>query len=88
VLFSDHHAGAFSSIQRVASVCVTKPGTWWHLPSAHATRDVILLDRNLPDMSGFDVLRSLRLSKVKTPILILSAIVDTGDKVKALGLWR
>ena len=26
-----------------------------------------------PDMSGYEVLRTLRLSKVKTPILILSA---------------
>jgi two-component system cell cycle response regulator CtrA len=33
--------------------------------------DIIMLDLNLPDMSGFDVLRSLRVSKVKTPILIL-----------------
>jgi two-component system cell cycle response regulator CtrA len=31
--------------------------------------DIILLDLNLPDMSGFDVLRKLRVSKVKTPIL-------------------
>ena len=33
--------------------------------------DIILLDLNLPDMSGYEVLRTLRLSKVKTPILIL-----------------
>ena len=31
---------------------------------------IILLDLNLPDMSGFEVLRRLRVSKVKTPILI------------------
>ena len=31
-----------------------------------------LLDLNLPDMSGYEVLRTLRVSKVKTPILILS----------------
>ena len=36
--------------------------------------DLILLDLNLPDMSGFEVLRSLRVSKVKTPILILSGL--------------
>ena len=36
--------------------------------------DIILLDLNLPDISGFEVLRSLRVSKVKTPILILSGI--------------
>jgi two-component system, cell cycle response regulator CtrA len=34
--------------------------------------DVILLDLNLQDMSGFDVLRKLRVSKVRTPILVLS----------------
>jgi two-component system cell cycle response regulator CtrA len=47
--------------------------------------DIILLDLNLPDMSGFEVLRSLRISKVKTPILILSGIAGIEDKVKALG---
>ncbi|MER2267406.1 response regulator, partial [Methylobacterium oxalidis] len=31
--------------------------------------DIILLDLNLPDMSGYEVLRSLRVAKVKTPIL-------------------
>ncbi|HWY66398.1 MAG TPA: response regulator, partial [Rhizomicrobium sp.] len=29
--------------------------------------DIILLDINLPDMSGYEVLRALRVSKVKTP---------------------
>ena len=44
--------------------------------------DIILLDLNLPDMSGFEVLRSLRLSKVKTPTLILSGLVGIEAKVK------
>ena len=47
--------------------------------------DIILLDLNLPDMSGFEVLRSLRLSKVETPILILSGLVGMHDKVRGLG---
>jgi len=47
--------------------------------------DIILLDLNLPDMSGFEVLRSLRASKVKTPILILSGIAGVTDRVKGLG---
>jgi two-component system, cell cycle response regulator CtrA len=47
--------------------------------------DVILLDLNLPDMSGFDVLRKLRVSKVTTPILILSALAGIEDKIKGLG---
>jgi two-component system, cell cycle response regulator CtrA len=47
--------------------------------------DIILLDLNLPDVSGFEVLRSLRVSKVKTPILILSGLAGIEDKVKGLG---
>ena len=47
--------------------------------------DIILLDLNLPNMSGFEVLRTLRLSKVKTPILILPGLADTEDKVSGLG---
>jgi two-component system cell cycle response regulator CtrA len=47
--------------------------------------DVILLDLNLPDMSGFEVLRSLRVSRVKTPVLILSGNASIEHKVKGLG---
>ncbi|MGU3540405.1 response regulator transcription factor CtrA [Methylobacterium sp. A54F] len=47
--------------------------------------DIILLDLNLPDMSGYEVLRSLRVAKVKTPILILSGMAGIEDKVKGLG---
>jgi two-component system cell cycle response regulator CtrA len=47
--------------------------------------DIILLDLDLPDMSGFEVLRSLRVSKVKTPILILSGLARIEDTVKGFG---
>jgi two-component system cell cycle response regulator CtrA len=47
--------------------------------------DIILLDLNLPDMSGFEVLRSLRASKVSTPTLILSGLAGIEDKIKGLG---
>ncbi|GJD96773.1 response regulator transcription factor CtrA [Methylobacterium iners] len=47
--------------------------------------DIILLDLNLPDMSGYEVLRNLRVAKVKTPILILSGMAGIEDKVKGLG---
>ena len=47
--------------------------------------DIILLDLNLPDMSGFEVLRSLRVSRVKTPILILTGLADIEDKVRGFG---
>ena len=48
--------------------------------------DIILLDLNLPDVSGFEVLRSLRISKVKTPTLILSGLGGIEDKVKGFGV--
>jgi two-component system cell cycle response regulator CtrA len=46
--------------------------------------DIILLDLNLPDMSGFDVLRHLRTARIKTPILILSGLATITDKVQGL----
>ena len=47
--------------------------------------DLILLDLNLPDMNGHEVLRQLRLSRVETPILILSGADDTDSKIKGFG---
>jgi two-component system cell cycle response regulator CtrA len=47
--------------------------------------DLILLDLDLPDMTGHDVLRQLRLARVETPILILSGADDTDSKIKGFG---
>ena len=47
--------------------------------------DIILLDLNLPDMTGYEVLKTLRVSKVQTPILILSGLAGIEDKVRGLG---
>ena len=47
--------------------------------------DLILLDLNLPDMNGFDVLRQLRLARIETPILILSGNDASEDKIKGFG---
>ncbi len=47
--------------------------------------DLILLDLNLPDMHGHDVLRQLRLARINTPILILTGADDTEMKIKGFG---
>lgn len=47
--------------------------------------DLIILDLMLPDMDGFEVLKRLRSSHIKTPVLVLSGLSETEDKVKGLG---
>ncbi len=46
--------------------------------------DIIILDLMLPDMDGYDVLKRLRDSNVQTPILILSGLSETDNKLKGL----
>ena len=46
--------------------------------------DIIILDLNLPDMHGYEVLKRLRVAKVETPILILSGMSEPDDKIKGL----
>ena len=48
--------------------------------------DIIVLDLNLPDMSGFHVLQRLRNSKVKTAIMIVSGLAGIDDKVRGFEL--
>jgi two-component system cell cycle response regulator CtrA len=48
--------------------------------------DLIVLDLNLPDMNGHDVVRRIRLERIDTPILILSGTDETESKLKGFGL--
>ena len=45
--------------------------------------DIIILDLLLPDIDGYEVLRRLRAARVRTPILILSGLVELDHKIKA-----
>lgn len=46
--------------------------------------DLILLDIMLPSKNGFEVLQTLRKEKQDTPIIILTAKSELGDKIKGL----
>ncbi|MBL0318799.1 MAG: response regulator transcription factor [Alphaproteobacteria bacterium] len=47
--------------------------------------DIIVLDLMLPDIDGYEVLARLRSAKVKIPILILSGLSSSEQKIKGLG---
>jgi two-component system KDP operon response regulator KdpE len=56
------------------------------LTAAAAERpDVLVLDLGLPDLSGFEVIRALRLYS-QMPIIVLSARTGSSDKITALDL--
>ncbi|MBL28740.1 MAG: DNA-binding response regulator [Rhodospirillaceae bacterium] len=46
--------------------------------------DIIILDLVLPDIDGYEVVRRLRAAKIATPVLILSSLSDTDQKIKGL----
>ena len=52
----------------------------------HTTFDVAILDLELPDGSGLDLLRSLRELDAPTHVIILSAARSEADRVQALDL--
>jgi two-component system cell cycle response regulator CtrA len=48
--------------------------------------DIIVLDIMLPDIDGYEFLRRLRAGRVETPVLILSGLSESDNKVKGLGV--
>ncbi|MGA9395583.1 MAG: response regulator transcription factor [Azonexus sp.] len=51
-----------------------------------ASYDLLILDLGLPRLSGLDVLKHLRARNSQLPVLILTALDGTGDRVKGLDL--
>ncbi len=46
--------------------------------------DVVVLDRMLPAMDGLSLLKAMRAAEVDTPVLMLSALGSTDDRVSGL----
>ena len=76
LLATDGSPSAKKALQFVTKQLTTK---------SEAKPLLILLDLNLPDMHGYDVLKQLRVARVNTPILILSGTADIDTKVRGLG---
>jgi two-component system OmpR family response regulator len=52
--------------------------------AASEAYDVIILDRMLPEIDGLAILRTIRASAVKTPVLLLTALGGIDDRVEGL----
>lgn len=46
--------------------------------------DVLIVDRRLPGASGIDLIRTLRLRRIATPIIMLTALGELDDWVSGL----
>jgi two-component system OmpR family response regulator len=66
-------------------VCdVAKTGAEGRDMLANGGCDVAILDRMLPDVDGLDVLREIRGRGISTPVIILSALGSTDERVRGL----
>lgn len=50
----------------------------------HRDYDCIILDIMMPEMSGWEILTAIRNHKIATPVIMLSALADVDNKVRAL----
>jgi two-component system, cell cycle response regulator CtrA len=47
--------------------------------------ELVILDLDLPDIDGYEVLRRLRDARNRTPVLILSGLANIDNRIKGLG---
>ncbi|HEY5105664.1 MAG TPA: response regulator transcription factor [Caulobacteraceae bacterium] len=66
------------------TVDVARSGRDGLLLAAGEPYDVIVLDRMLPELDGLAILRTIRASKVETPVLLLTAMGGIDDRVEGL----
>ncbi len=75
-------AKALSEAGYAAQVAKTGPDGLFH--AIDSLFDVIILDRMLPGLDGLSVLRAIRAANVPVPVIILSALGSTDERVKGL----
>ena len=67
------------------SVSVSNGAEAWHIITQQHP-DVILLDVELPDVNGLDLIQQLRLKGIKTPVIVMSAHGSEETAVRAFRL--
>lgn len=58
-------------------------GLYYILQEIH---DIILLDQMLPSMNGMQILETIRKKKIQTPVIFVTALGESADKIKGLNL--
>jgi DNA-binding NarL/FixJ family response regulator len=87
VLIRESLRGVLSELKPEASIVeATNARQTIRLVSAHPDLDIILLDLNLPDRDGFEVLTELRERHPAIPVVVLSGHHDRANVVRALDL--
>ncbi|MBO9712880.1 response regulator transcription factor [Sphingomonas sp.] len=66
------------------SVVRARDGREGLIDAASGQFDLIILDRMLPHVEGMTILRTIRATGDLTPVLVLSALGDTDERVKGL----
>ena len=90
LIVEDEHAVArgiqYALQQEGYEVAIARSGEEGLDIATHQAPDLVVLDVRLPGMDGFEVLRRLRASGAKMPVLVLTARDDEVDKVIGLEL--
>lgn len=89
VLLIEDEAKAVQSLKKGLNehridVDLSYDGFTGHLLAERGDYDVIISDVILPNLNGFDLVRRLRNNGIKTPVLLLTALDSTDDKVLGL----
>lgn len=72
--------------EQAYAVDVASDGKEGEFLAGHNEYDVIILDVLLPKQDGWQTCRSIRENGVKTPIMMLTSLGETEDKVKGLNI--
>lgn len=79
---ADHVAGLLRGLDYAA--VIEADGARGLRRAAAEPFDIVVVDRMLPSLDGLDIIRRLRQLEIATPVLALSALGRTADKVEGL----